>query len=90
MTSKYASESEFEKTIVFIVIFLENSKIFVIFTKSSNKFSDLDKFSNIFLDFHAFFFIFLIFSNFLEYSRKKQENSKKQRKILVYENFKKF
>ena len=77
MTSRGA---EFEKTIVFIVIFLENSKIFVIFTKSSNKFSDLDKFSNIFLDFHAFFFIFLIFSNFLEYSRKNKKIQKSKEK----------
>ena len=34
------SRTEFEKTIVFIVIFLENSKIFVIFTKSTNKFGE--------------------------------------------------
>ena len=34
-------ESEFEKkTIVFIVIFLENSKNFVIFTESTNKFGE--------------------------------------------------
>ena len=57
--------AEFEKTIVFIVIFLENSKNFVIFTNSSNKFGEFLSFlgfSNIFLDFHVFFFIFLNFS----------------------------
>ena len=61
--------AEFEKTIVFIVIFLKNSKHFVIFTKSSNKFGEFSNFlgfSNIFLDFHVFYFIFF---NFLEFSR---------------------
>ena len=64
---------ELEKTIVFIVLFLENCKNFVICTKSSNKFGEFLSFLwffNIFLYFHVFFLIFLIFSNFLEHSRK--------------------
>ena len=55
----HALSQSSKKTIVFIVIFLENSKNFVIFTKSSNKFGEFLRFlgfSNIFLDFHVFLF----------------------------------
>ena len=73
-------KAEFEKTIGFIVIFLENFKNFVIFTKSSNKFGEFLNFlgfSNIFLHFLVFPYAFLIFLNALENSRK----VKKFRKI---------
>ena len=80
----YVWRSEFEKIIVFIVIFLENSKNFVIFTKSSNKFDEFLNFlgfSNIFLDFHVFFFIFKIF-RILEKSKKFKKSIRKCMKIL--------
>ena len=52
------SQFRVRKTIVFIVIFLENSKNFVIFTKSSNKFGEFLKF----LGFSKIFIHFLRFS----------------------------
>ena len=60
---------EFEKTIVFMVVFLENSENFLDFAKSSKKFG---KFSN-FLEFSEIIENSLVFSyaflNFLDFSR---------------------
>ena len=62
------TKPESEKTIVFIVIFLENSKNFVIFTKSSNRFGE-------FLNFLAFCKIFIHFLVF-SYARKSEKIKK--------------
>ena len=84
-------QPEFEKTLVFIVMFLENSKNLVIFTKSSNKFVEFLNFigfSKIFIHFLVFCYAFLTFLIFLECSRKFEKikkvkkNTYKSRKML--------
>ena len=65
--------AELEKSLVFTVIFLENSKNLVIFTKSSNKFGEFLRFlgfCKIVTHFLVFSYAFLIFLIFLECSRK--------------------
>ena len=88
------SETEFEKTIVFHIYFLENSENFLNFAKSSKKFGKFLNFlglHKIFWDFQVFFYVFKIFLNFLEHSRKIKKIQKGIRKYWKFlDNFRKF